>query len=222
MAVAISNMKIVQLLLDHGANIAAVDEWGRTALHYAAENHSVDVIEFVLKQGFDIESRDRDDHSPIHHAVALGSPEGCELLLRSGAMINRKSGQTGLSPLSCLLANMSISSMPRGVSVVRILLEYGAQVSDRVGGHSILEIAAGQHVGQRIRNALLGHMARMKYFNTEISEYDQKTIETKECYRGYYERCLQELESMKEAKFYSNVSIFNILMKSQKVISRIR
>lgn len=44
-----SNIPIIQLLLDHGANINIIDRRGKNALAYSKDNP--DVIEFLLSRG---------------------------------------------------------------------------------------------------------------------------------------------------------------------------
>lgn len=45
-------------LFDKGIGIKAADDNGKTLLHYAAENNSMDVIIFLLEKGADIDSKD--------------------------------------------------------------------------------------------------------------------------------------------------------------------
>lgn len=142
-------MKTVQLLLKHGSDIRAVSVNGWSAMHFAAQNHQVDLIERALESELDIESRDNRDHSPIHFTASVGSPGGCELLLRCGAMLSRKSDKTGMSPSSAALFEPDITMLyvftrDRAESkpqVVHVLLEYGARLIDNVDDKTILERA---------------------------------------------------------------------------------
>lgn len=225
-----SDIRIVQLLVDYGADIRAVDKDGWTALHYAARNPRVDVLQFVLRQGLNIECGNRNDYSPLHFAAAHGNPEGCELLLRSGAKVDRKSRLTGQSALSFLLlkapgAGLHIAltqpSLAKSTArVVRLLLRYGARVADRVDSRTILEISAEIYINDYVRNALIEHMARMSFLNLKISEYDRGTIESKAYFKRYHQSCLREIESMKPIKFHNRVSVLNIFLRNDKLISR--
>lgn len=224
------NMKFVQLLLDHGADIKAVDRVGWTALHYLCRNPHLDVIEFVLKQGLDIEYGDINDYSPLHFVAAYGSPEGCELFLKGGAMVNKKSSKKDHTPMSFAIFETSrarsffdqpMEYIETRAQMVHILLEYGARITDKVADRTILEIAADENSYEScIRNVLMQHVAKMRYMNLHINEYDRQTIENENCYREYYQRCLHELEDMKETKFYNDVSILDIILKNRQVISR--
>lgn len=223
LAFASVNMKIVQLYLNNGADITAIDNCGLTALHYAAGNPCAeDVIPFLLKQGFDIDCRTNSGDTPLNYAAAYGTPEGCELLLRRGAMANVKSGPAGRSLLLFLLLKMPFATpkvAKSAAQVIRMLLEYGAQMTDKVGGKTILQMTAREGFKQCIRDVLMQHMAKMRYLNLEIDECDRQTIENEDCYKNYYQRCLQELEDMQATKFYGNLTIFNIFVGRRQVIS---
>lgn len=222
---ACGNMNIVRLFLNYGADITAITNNGWTALHYAARNNHVDVLQFVLKQGLDIEYCDETGFSPLHHAAVCGNPEACELLLSYGAMV-KSSSETDFPPMIHMLevaADVvysrfdSIRFFESRARVAQILLEHGAQMTDKSGDETVLEIAARVDVDQCIRDALMQHIAKMRYLDLKVDEYDWQTIESRDCYnKEYYGSCLLELENMKETKFYHDVSILDIFTKSQK------
>lgn len=205
------DMRVVDLFLKYGADVTAVDKDGKTALHYAAANTDVEVIRFALEQGCDLECSDNDDYSALHHAAKWGNSEGCEFLLRQGAMVNKKSTKTEDTPLSLLI------SAPQ--SDVQILLDYDANVAEKVGGKSILEMAAAEKVDEDIRHVLMQHVAKLEFFKLGVEQYDLQTIENEDCYRDYYKRCLEELEFMTRTILYDDVSIFNIVMDSEDAVA---
>lgn len=227
-ALAQDNMRVVQLFLEHGADITAATTYGATALHHAAFNrNNTDVLQFVLKQGLDIDARTRppnvgDGMSPLCIAATSGNPEGCEILIKHGAMVNKKGGKTGHTPLSlCIVRERAANDIRLGlwaVPVVQVLLEYGAEVSHTASeSYSILELAVACSPG--ITNILMQHVAKIKCLTSKVREADLQTIERNDCYREYYQRCLQEIEMMKEARFYNSVTLFHIFMSSDSVIS---
>lgn len=219
-ALSNQNLEIIQLLLDHGADMTAVNEFGETALHWAAKGSHVDVLEYVIDQGFDIELEDNRGASALHHAASSGHPDACELLLKRGAMVNRKT-RFGQTPLIVAVQRYCHIMDIKAISqIVDVLLEYGADVADTDGGKSVLEIAAEQRCGEWIRNALIRHVTKIEQLNAKICERDREMIESKDCYKAFHEKCLQEFECMRKTKFYNDVSVFNALMGSSKVISR--
>lgn len=219
-----NNMQVVQLFMNHGADIKVTDIHGRTALHYAALNiNNIDVIQFVLEQGFDIECSDHHGYSPLHYAATIGNAGGCEFLLEHGAMVNKKNMQTEHTPLSGVVYSSyklqdDLTRM-RYVRVLQKILEFGANVSHKIQHESILEIAADEQINQLIRDTLIQHMAKLTSLELSVDQYDLQTIENHDCYKVYYQRCLQEFQFMKRTRFYNNVTIFNVLMNSEKVIS---
>lgn len=183
------------------------------------------MLQFALEQGIDIESSDCNDYSALHRPAENGMYEVCELLLKHGANVNRKSNKTGHTPLSLVFFNPGHTNLlPFSFfkkQTLQVLLEYGAKVADTFKNRSILEVAADDGDGRKcLRNILMQHMAKMKYLNLEVSEFDLRTIESKDCYRKHYEECLNEIETMRKTKFYNNLHIANILLRSKKVISR--
>lgn len=187
-ALACSNMKIVQLLLDYGADIESTTSNGWTAVHKAAWNtDDTGVLQFVLQKGFDIESRNSAGYTALHEAALCGNYEGCESLLEHGAMVNRKSSVTGHSPLSLTVARRTNMDKTR---TIQVLLDYGADVFHKVKGNSILKIAQGDKIDDSIRDVLVQHIAKIKHLNVEINQEDQQIIKNDYFYEKYYQKCL--------------------------------
>lgn len=207
------SLNVIKLLLDRGADITATDTCDNTALHYAATNFRVDVLEFALTQEFDMEHGSSRDYSALFWAATYYQYENCELLLRRGAMVNRVCVETGWMPL-CSMIQPKDTYTGRESGIVRLLLEYGARVTT-----NSLEVCSLSNASDDVRNVLIQHMAKLECLNWGITQDHRNIIENRDCYKGYYETCLQELIKMKTTKFYHNVSIFNILMGSDQVLS---
>ena len=84
--------EIIELLLEHGADINIEDSVGKTPLHYAASTNMdrlAPFVQFILDNGADIDAQDISLETPLHEAVN-GSTAIIELLLSSGANPNIK------------------------------------------------------------------------------------------------------------------------------------
>ncbi len=49
---------LAEILLQHGANVNAKNDYGKTPLHEAAEEGDIDTVELLLRYGADVNTRD--------------------------------------------------------------------------------------------------------------------------------------------------------------------
>lgn len=202
-----TSLQCAKSLLDHGADITAVDREGKTALHYAVEK--IDVLQFLLDQGLDIESIDNRGQSVLHHAVFHRNFETCEFLLKNRANVN-KTDMENVTPLFVAVAYYNIPE-----TIVQVLLEYGADVTHKARGRSILETAVRLWFSRDVAHLLIREIAKL---HLNINECDRQILDNGDC-KEYYEKCLLELREMKLSRFYNSLSIFDILTESERVIS---
>ena len=88
-------VEVVRSLLDAGARVDAVDQFGYTALMYAAGEGSEGsdherVISLLLEAGASINHHTNDGYTALLWAAAFGRVEATGLLLKSGADIEAK------------------------------------------------------------------------------------------------------------------------------------
>lgn len=79
-------------------DVNAIDKWGCTPLHYAAESGSVEIAVLLLDLGAEIAPVNLFADMPIHNAAREGRVELVGLLLDRGADINAV-GTEGATPL---------------------------------------------------------------------------------------------------------------------------
>lgn len=65
-----------------------VDNWGCSALHYAAKGGSACIVKKTLELGARVDALDVWDETPLHLAARAGHAEVCEALLLAGAPID--------------------------------------------------------------------------------------------------------------------------------------
>ena len=86
-AVASSNCARVNVLLDAGLSVTAVDSsaTGNTALHWAASFGSGEEVRLLIERGADVDRTNCDGATPLHDAVQRGGEEIVKLLIDAGA-----------------------------------------------------------------------------------------------------------------------------------------
>ncbi len=83
----------VEQALKFGANIAAQDVQGKTALMFAAENNSPDVVQVLLDNGADVNDKDKQDMTALMYAAGKNSLEVVRILLNAKADVSIKDNQ---------------------------------------------------------------------------------------------------------------------------------
>jgi ankyrin repeat protein len=68
---------VVQLLLEHGANVNVWNKNGERALHLASQHGRPNIMELLLKFGADVDAQDNNGMTPLHSA-SQGQGPSCE------------------------------------------------------------------------------------------------------------------------------------------------
>jgi uncharacterized protein len=96
-----NNVEVVQILMEHGANVNTRDFFsGNAALHFAAKNYSLELLQLLLKNKAEIDIKDINGNTPLFQAVFYASGKGAVIqqLLLHGADRHLKNN-LGVSPL---------------------------------------------------------------------------------------------------------------------------
>lgn len=111
----------VRWLLDHGADLAAADQDGNTALHLAASPFRHEALALLLAAGAPLEVTNRVGYTPL--ACAVGNPvtTAAELLLRYGAKVEPEV-PGAVRPLEAFFHS------PRDKRLFDLLLKHGARL----------------------------------------------------------------------------------------------
>lgn len=119
---------IARLLLDHGADLHAVNFEGKSAIHMAAMRGGPDIVRLLVRLGADVNAADKfGGYTPLHLAAAHSNRkltvETCDVLLAAGAEIDSRAN-CGITPLfSAAISNRS--------ELVDFLLAHGAELDSR-------------------------------------------------------------------------------------------
>jgi ankyrin repeat protein len=127
-------------VLDKGVDVNIVDlEKGQNALYAAVRNNDLPMAKLLLSYGAYTQNRKNTlpFHCPLTHAVKEGNVEMCKLLLNKTnhrVVINQReikliNGKVQEDPNSPTLLHLAVDSPKVNPSIIRILLEKGADVN---------------------------------------------------------------------------------------------
>lgn len=85
------NIAVIKLLLSSGADPAAKDLYGCTALHIAAARGHSNIIRLLVKAaGVSVQSHNISNNTPLHYAILNGHLEATSTLLELGAWVSSR------------------------------------------------------------------------------------------------------------------------------------
>jgi ankyrin repeat protein len=127
------HLDIVKELIQRGANVNAVGDWGygMTPLVVAAARKRTDIMVELINAGADVNFKNRKGKTALFNACEHGDEQVAILLLKSGADTN-----IGMPTPLWLAARAGLTNL------VKELCYHGADVNVRCGIESPLEIAA--------------------------------------------------------------------------------
>lgn len=146
---AFSNVSVVRLLLNAGAEVDAVNNEGVTPLMMALGSNIRDVVTTLLCHGANVHARTTGAFSigqagatPLHYAAFNGQADYVRLLVAAGADVDAKTCE-GATPLQMILEHRNFlwargsatKSLPRFDATIDALLECNAHIDtvDRSG-----------------------------------------------------------------------------------------
>ncbi|MBD2098365.1 ankyrin repeat domain-containing protein [Trichocoleus sp. FACHB-591] len=92
------NEKLVELLLQQGANAKAANAYGENALHYAAWRGNPAIVQRLLSEKVNVNPIHHLGRTPLMFAVRRGSLPIVKLLLAQGARVDAASRETFVEP----------------------------------------------------------------------------------------------------------------------------
>ncbi len=115
----------VRILLKGGADVNVAQGDGMTALHWSAENRSVEMAAMLIYAGANVESVTRiGGYTPLHLASRSGSAAIVQELLEAGADPTVASSAGGATPL-----HFAASASSKGSAIS--LIDHGAEIDAR-------------------------------------------------------------------------------------------
>lgn len=86
--------KLLNLLIDRGADCHAIDDLGWNSMHHACQRGSIEIIKTLLDHKVDFNTTDNQGWTVMHCLVYYGHLEAVELLINAGAKTNTKTFET--------------------------------------------------------------------------------------------------------------------------------
>ncbi|KAJ1467046.1 ankyrin repeat-containing domain protein, partial [Baffinella frigidus] len=117
-----NHINVVEMLLDHGADVHARDGCGRTALHYAAMFHNLPLVVLLHKHLAEFSTFDLYGNTALHFAVVHADTDVATYILEHGAHIDAKSSR---SPSHVTALHKAYFHHRHGM--MRMLLDRGAE-----------------------------------------------------------------------------------------------
>ncbi|KAJ4294216.1 actin- protein 3 [Kalmusia sp. IMI 367209] len=137
------HLEVVNLLLKHGASIAAETHAGDTALDLAILKGHLDVVQALLHAGADVSTHEGEGWTPLYKAALHGQDDIAKLLLEKGAEVNVRCEAMKCSceedkeleiDISVRTTPLAAATSNGSVDIVRPLLKNGANPDGETKG----------------------------------------------------------------------------------------
>ena len=142
------DLGLVELLLDAGAKIDAVNDYGITPLSLACENGAATMVSRLIAAGASPDITRSTGETPLMTCARTGSVEAVTALLTQGADPNASESWQGQTALMWAAAEAH-------TGVVRALIDHGATISARsTNGYTAILIAARENTPKLTQSLL--------------------------------------------------------------------
>ena len=116
------DVRMVELLVESGADVNAQNESLKTALMLAAFYGKLNIVKLLRLKNASYELRDKSGMQAVHYAVDGGNADTLEWMLQDGADVNARDYSNGWTPL---LRAASVNSTK---DIARVLIRYKARI----------------------------------------------------------------------------------------------
>lgn len=159
-----SNDKVINYLLDNGADMGAVDNNGRPVLDWAVKKGNNTATELLIKRSVDINRHNKTNGvTALHTASTLRDGTIVKMLLENGADVNSKD--------YCGMTALHVAASRGHEAAVRLLLENGADINAQDGRHSSpLHLAAQGETSVYIPQKPAHDMLSLLIFSYDLGE----------------------------------------------------
>ena len=160
-AIVRNDRQIFSLLLDHGADINAVDVDGVPPISMAATCDNMDIAKILIAKKANIHVRDKNELTPLHHAIFAGHIAIAELLIDNGADPDDRIRD------AALYTSLNIAVCENNKDAILLLLSKGADVNARIYNN-----ATPLHTAVRLGNVDIAKLLISKGADIHIKDND--------------------------------------------------
>ena len=121
LASLLENMKLLDLLIKHGADISLITPQFGSVLHLCAQEGKVNATKKLLEYKIDCNMKDRHSYTPLRDAVLKEQHETALVLLNAGA-------NTSLATPQGMLPLLNVAARKNDVKMLQILIEHECDV----------------------------------------------------------------------------------------------
>ena len=114
--------RMVELLVEKGAEVNAQSESLKTALMLAAFYGKLNIVKLLRQKSASYDLKDKSGMSAIHYAVDGGNADTLEWILQDGADVNARDYSNGWTPL------LRAASVNSSKDIARVLVRYKARI----------------------------------------------------------------------------------------------
>ncbi|MCH2245520.1 MAG: ankyrin repeat domain-containing protein [Crocosphaera sp.] len=120
-AVLAENKEMLELLINHGADVNAKDKSGITPLHHGVSIANKEIVQLLINHGADVNAKDDYVRTPLNFGVSIANKEIVQLLINHGADVNAKD-KSGITPLHDAV-------FAENKEIVELLINHGARIN---------------------------------------------------------------------------------------------
>jgi ankyrin repeat protein len=133
------NIQMVQLLVQHGADVNALGGDYGSALQAASYDGHIDIVQLLIEHGADVNAQGGHFGSALQAASHNGHMNTIQLLIEHGADVNAQGGHFGSA--------LQAASHNGHMNTIQLLIEHGADVNVQVGfyGSALQAVSHNRH-----------------------------------------------------------------------------
>lgn len=213
--------EVVEILIDSGIHVDAVDDEGTTPLHLVLESgtRNVGLLSYLINKGADVNLTGENDESPLSLAATLDNVKMVDLLLSKGANIKyrNKYGNTALHEACFSHAEKPISFLISANADVSVENNFGETPLARLMSDEDIYDEEDEKARDQCAPIMIKEIAKLSFENLPTSKSNSGLIQNSLVLKKIFQSCLKELAEMKNKKFYAGYSYHYILKMSTNI-----